>query len=226
MRTPSAKAKSAPSLRSVINATKKLWRQYHLSYDQTRYVSKEVRRALAIEQTKMRQRVIARLSRDEEERLIKHAYRMKGERGLLIKTLFQTGARVSEFVNIKTEDVFFEEQMILIAKAKGGKSRYVPILPELAQELRTHVGQRTVGYLFETNRATCYSPRRIQYIVNSILKFFQVDNVGMLRMTSSARYFKEGVGSRRPNWRWIMGFLEWPKANTWWKACVKRCSCS
>ena len=90
---------------------------------------------------------------------------MKGERGLFIKTLFQTGARVSEFVNIKVEDIFFEEQMILITKAKGGKSRYVPILPELAQELRTHLGQRTVGYLFETNRATCYSSRRIQQIV-------------------------------------------------------------
>ena len=165
MRTPSAKAKSPHGLRSVINATKKLWRQHHLTYDQTRYVAKEVRHALAIERTKMRQRVIARLSREEEARLITHAYRMKGERGLLIKTLFQTGARVSEFVNIKVEDVFFEEQMILITKAKGGKSRYVPILPELAQELRTHVGQRTVGYLFETNRATCYSPRRIQYIV-------------------------------------------------------------
>ena len=38
-------------------------------------------------------------------------------------------------------------------------------MPELAQELRTHLGQRTVGYLFETNRATCYSPRRIQYLV-------------------------------------------------------------
>jgi integrase/recombinase XerD len=165
MRTPSAKAKPTPSLRSVISATKKLWRQYHLTYDQTRYVSKEVRHALAIERTKIRQRVIARLSREEEERLIKHAYRMKGERGLLIKTLFQTGARVSEFVNLKAEDVFFEEQMILIAKAKGGKSRYVPILSELAQELRTHLGQRTVGYLFETNRATCYSPQRIQYMV-------------------------------------------------------------
>ena len=90
---------------------------------------------------------------------------MKGERGLFIKTLFQTGARVSEFVNIKVEDIFFEEQMILITKAKGGKSRYVPILPELAQELRTHLGQRTIGYLFETNRATCYSSRRIQQIV-------------------------------------------------------------
>jgi integrase/recombinase XerD len=165
MRTPSPKAKSPQGLRSVINATKKLWRQHHLTYDQTRYVAKEVRRALAIERTKMRQRVIARLSREEEARLITHAYRMKGERGLLIKTLFQTGARVSEFVNLKVADVFFEEQMILIAKAKGGKSRYVPLLPELAQELRTHVGQRMVGYLFETNRATCYSPRRIQYMV-------------------------------------------------------------
>ena len=138
MRTPSAKAKSPHGLRSVINATKQLWRQHHLTYDQTRYVAKEVRHALAIERTKMRQRVIARLSREEEARLITHAYRMQGERGLLIKTLFQTGARVSEFVNIKVEDVFFEEQMILITKAKGGKSRYVPILPELAQELRTH----------------------------------------------------------------------------------------
>jgi integrase/recombinase XerD len=124
-----------------------------------------VRRTLTIERSKIRKRVIARLSREEEESLIKHAYRMKGERGLLIKTLFQTGARVSEFVNIKAEDVFFDEQMVLIAKAKGGKIRYVPILPELAQELTTHLGKRTVGYLFETNRATCYSQRCIQSIV-------------------------------------------------------------
>ena len=35
--------------------------------------------------------------------------------------------------------------------------------------------------------------------MNLTIKFFQVDNAGMLRMTSSARYFKEVVGSRRPN---------------------------
>jgi hypothetical protein len=39
----------------------------------------------------MRQRVIARLSREEETRLITHASRMPGERGLFIKTLLQTG---------------------------------------------------------------------------------------------------------------------------------------
>jgi integrase/recombinase XerD len=70
--------------------------------------------------------------------------------------------------------VFFEEQMILIAKAKGGKSRYVPILPELAQELRTHLGQRTMGSLFETNRVTRYSPRRIQQIIKETAEQAQI----------------------------------------------------
>src|SRR5207245_10685970 len=36
---------------------------------------------------------------------------------------------------------------------------------------------------------------------HSILKFFQVDITGVVRMTSCARYCKEGVGSSRPNWR-------------------------
>src|SRR5206468_8402999 len=61
---------------------------------------------------------------------------------------------------------------------------------------------------------------------HSILKFFQVDITGMFRMTSRVRYFREGVGSSRPNWRWIMCFLERPKANTSCKAVVKRLSFS
>jgi integrase/recombinase XerD len=174
MRTTSAKAKSSPSLLPVIAATKKLWRQYHLTYDQTHYVAKEVRRALGIERPRTRMRVVARLSRDEERRLIEHAYRMQGTRGLLIKTLFQTGARVSEFVNIQAGELFFDEQMILIAKAKGGKSRYVPMLPQLAQELRTHLGNRTTGYLFETVQHTPYSPRRIQQIIKETASDAQI----------------------------------------------------
>lgn len=167
MRTPSTKTKSKTVLKPLITATAKLWRKYHLTYDQARYVAKEVRKGLGVRRVKARKRVIQRLSREEEQRLIQVAYRDKGERGLLIKTLFQTGARVSEFVNIRVEDFFFDEAMLLIAKGKGGKSRYVPILPELAQELRTDLGERTTGYLFETNRHLPYSPRRIQQIVKA-----------------------------------------------------------
>ena len=164
MRTPSGKTKSAP-LDTVISDTLKLWRRHHLTYDQTRYVAKEVRRALAIARPPTRQRVIARLSRVEEERVIGQAYRMPGVRGLLMKTLFQTGARVSEFVNIQATDVYFDAQMLLLAHAKGGKQRYVPLLPELAHELRTSLRERRQDYLFETMRHTRYSSRRIQQLV-------------------------------------------------------------
>jgi integrase/recombinase XerD len=162
MRTPAGNTKS---LTVVIIATSKLWRRRHLTYDQARYVAKAVRQSLGLARPKTRTRIVARLSRGEERHLIAHAYHMRGVRGLLIKTLFQTGARVSEFVHLRVQDVFLDEQMLLIVRGKGGKSRYVPILPALAQELKTYLGDRTTGFLFETNRHTCYSPRRIQQII-------------------------------------------------------------
>src|SRR5215213_7966436 len=153
------------SLKELIAATAKLWRKYHLTYDQARYVGKEVRRELSIKRAKNRKTVVQRLSRDEEQKLINQAYRDKSQNGLLLKTLFLTGARVAEFVSVKVEDFFFDEQMILIEKGKGGKSRYVPILPELAQELRTYLGGRQTGYIFESNRHTKFTTRRTQQIV-------------------------------------------------------------
>ena len=36
---------------------------------------------------------------------------------------------------------------------------------DLAQELRTHLGGRVIGYLFESNRNLPYSVRRVQQIV-------------------------------------------------------------
>src|SRR5438552_2510017 len=116
MRTPSAKAKSGRNLKSLVTETAKLWRKHHLTYDQTRYVAKEVRKSLGVEREKVRKRVVDRLSREEEQRLIQVAYRGKGEHGLLIKTLFQTGTRVSEFVNLRVKDFFFDESMLLIHK--------------------------------------------------------------------------------------------------------------
>ena len=61
--------------------------------------------------------------------------------------------------------MYFDEQMLLITHAKGGKQRYVPLLPELTHELRTYLRDRTAGPLFETRRHTPYSPRRIQQLV-------------------------------------------------------------
>jgi len=67
---------------------------------------------------------------------------------------------VSEFVHLQVPDVYFDEQMLLITHAKGGKQRYVPLLPELTHELRTSLRDRTTGYLFETIQHNLLNKRR------------------------------------------------------------------
>lgn len=52
----------------------------------------------------------------------------------------------------QVSDVYFDEQMLLITHAKGGKQRHVPLLPELTHELRTAICDRTTGPLFTTMR--------------------------------------------------------------------------
>ena len=50
---------------------------------------------------------------------------------------------------------------------KKESNRYIPILPGLAQELRTHLDGRRHSYLFETNRHDRYSVRTMQSVVQS-----------------------------------------------------------
>ncbi|HTP24430.1 MAG TPA: tyrosine-type recombinase/integrase [Anaeromyxobacteraceae bacterium] len=76
---------------------------------------------------------------------------------LLEDALLLSGARVSEFVAIRVDDFYLEEAMLHVRKGKGRKERYVPILPELAQELRTHLGDRKAGHLFVTRAARAAS---------------------------------------------------------------------
>ena len=85
----------------------------------------------------------------------------------MIKTLFLTGARVSEFVHIRVEDLHLDDDppRIHLTHAKGQANRHVPILPALAQELRTHLQGRLQGYLFESNRHTRYAVRTVQTLV-------------------------------------------------------------
>jgi integrase/recombinase XerD len=162
----------AQSLRAVARATAKLWRTHHLTYDQTKHVVAQARRELQLAAPRERRRTVERLDRAEVEQLIEAAYRHSSQRGLIVKTLFYTGARVSEFVQIHVQDLYLSlvPPHIYLAHAKGGSDGYVPIPPALAQELRTHLAGRRSGYLFESNRADKYTPRYIQLIVRDAAK--------------------------------------------------------
>jgi integrase/recombinase XerD len=167
VRGHSSIAQSHPDLAQVIAQTLRLWRKAHLDYDQTKYVVEQVRRRLRLDPPRTRRRSVERLDRAEVERLINSGYQQHSKYGLMIKTLFYTGARVDEFVHLRVEDVHFESEppQVHLTHAKGQANRYVPILPSLAQELRTHLQGRRQGYLFESNRHTRYSIRMVQAVI-------------------------------------------------------------
>jgi integrase/recombinase XerD len=167
LRGQSAKAQSSSALAALIRDTSRLWRKHHLSYDQTKYIVEQVRHRLNMAAPSKRRRTVERLDRNEVERLIGSAYQNRSQEGLLIKTLFLTGTRVSEFVHIRVEDLCLESDpaQIHITRPKGSSDRYAPILPTLAQELRTHLQHRCQGWLFESNRHQRYAVRSVQAMV-------------------------------------------------------------
>jgi integrase/recombinase XerD len=120
--------REANSLLEVVSHTVKLWRKYHLTYDQTKHVIEQARRALSLEVPRERRRTVERLDRAEVERLIETAYGHSSRRGFLVKMLFYTGARVSELVRIRIEDLHLalEPPQIYIAQRQGWKRRLCP----------------------------------------------------------------------------------------------------
>lgn len=53
----------------------------------------------------------------------------------IIEVLFSCGLRVSELVNLKLSNIFFEEEFVRVV-GKGSKERLVPISPKAIKELR------------------------------------------------------------------------------------------
>ena len=62
-----------------------------------------------------------RLSVEEELRFLDQAYVQNGRTGLMLQTLLETGARSSELVQLRVEDVSLAERVITIRQGKGGK---------------------------------------------------------------------------------------------------------
>ncbi|WP_136480858.1 site-specific tyrosine recombinase [Cognatitamlana onchidii] len=101
-----------------------------------------------IESPKIGRKLPDTLSEDEIDTLIKaiDLSKPEGERNrAMLETLYGCGLRVSELINLKISDLFFEEGFIKVT-GKGDKQRFVPII-DITQkyinlyryEIRTHL---------------------------------------------------------------------------------------
>lgn len=95
----------------------------------------------------------------------------------IIETLYYTGVRVSELINILIEDVNWENNEIWIRKGKGNKERIVLITPDCCERLKVYLNSRkdTNPYLFVNRYNNKMSRQIIARIIKSIVKAVKID---------------------------------------------------
>jgi integrase/recombinase XerD len=123
-----------------------------IEYAQSKAVFKAARQRAGLRACPERRGGVDRLTVEEELRFLDQAYSQDGRTGLMLQTLLETGARVSELVQFRIEDVSLAERVVMIRQGKGGKRREVPIRRDLAQLLRLHIGGRRAGPLFASRQ--------------------------------------------------------------------------
>ena len=89
---------------------------------------------------------------------------------LIIKLLYGCGLRVSEIVNLKKQEINFEEDLIKISLAKGKKDRFVKIPLSLKENLQNYTKLNEDDYLFESNRRGKLNKKTIAKIVQNSAK--------------------------------------------------------
>lgn len=78
--------------------------------------------------------------------------RMSGLEQFMARLLYGTGMRVNELLRLRVQDVQFDQNRIVVRKAKGDKDRYVPLPARYRQELQRWLERRQEQYLADKAR--------------------------------------------------------------------------
>ena len=120
---------------------------------------------------KVQKKLIIPFSEDEIFKVIDvFSNDFEGKRNLLIvDTLYSTGIRRDELINIKLNDVFLSENLIKVL-GKRNKERLVPVLGNLNKRIKDYLSLRkdvssSSSYLFITNKGKSIGPSLVYRVV-------------------------------------------------------------
>ncbi|MCA9488178.1 MAG: tyrosine-type recombinase/integrase [Nanoarchaeota archaeon] len=124
----------------------------------------------SIKRPKKEKRIPTVLSKDEVKKLIDNLETKKSK--LMISFMYAAGMRVSEIVNLKINDLNFEEKTGHIRQAKGKKDRIFNIPESLSKKLQKHCAkQKEIGKEFVfSGRNGQMTTRNLQKIVSKAAK--------------------------------------------------------
>lgn len=136
--------------------------KHKLGYGSLRYVYRQVMVRSNISRPRSAKKLYELLTSDE---LNKFFESIADEQMRLIHLLIHnTGIRVGEAVAIKTSDIDFDNDTILI-NGKGRKQRLVPLTERMKERLRLFLSGRNHKYLFESERTgKPFTTRRVEQV--------------------------------------------------------------
>ena len=127
---------------------------------------------------------------------------------IIIEFLFNTGCRISELINIRVMDCFYDKEVKVRVLGKGSKVRTLFINPDLYKRIRKHFNGET--YLFENSkhhqfdRSNLY--RKIKLVGKRVLNQYihphtfrhSTANYLLLDCGKSAKFVAEFLGHSTP----------------------------
>ncbi len=141
-----------------------------------------------IEKPKMETRIPRRLTLDEARLVLdasfhmKYAYRFERYRNrAIVAVMLFTGLRKQEVINLKLQDVNFEEKMLFVDQGKGGKDRNVPlnarlivILQEYLQD-RERLERTSLQFFTGLNENRPFGVQCVKYLFDRLRKKTKLD---------------------------------------------------
>src|SRR3989344_3572144 len=137
------------------------------------------------------------LTKEEIKSMINSTNNIKHR--LILKMLYGCGLRVSELVNLKKEDVDFNESLIHIKLSKGKKDRFVKVPESLKNELKSYCNLSQEKILFPSQRGGKLTTSTIQAIVESSAKKAQITKEvypHLLRHSFATHLLEQGTDLR------------------------------
>ena len=115
---------------------------------------------------------------------------------LIVLVALTTGMRSAEIFGLGWSDVLYREELIAVrSKLKGGKMRYVPLTPELAEELRRYPAVLGADCIFPPKRGAKGERQRVEGSFEAVLKMAGIEDFRFhdLRHTFASHLVMAGV---------------------------------
>ncbi len=134
---------------------------------------------LSIKNKKVPNKMISYFTEDEIKIMINYLNDIKDLKKLtMICVLYETGARVSEFINIKLDNLNLSDSASITLYGKGNKTRIVPISQELVKLINKYLKETNINYnddyLFHSAQKKKYYRNSINKVITTLINDLKI----------------------------------------------------